>query len=569
MSEGLKFIQLCTLMDTIRKTQGDSAKKAKLVNFFKSGVAQAVELEWCAQFLTGTVFPQGKEEKLNLAEKQIATAIADYYLLNEDDLQRQYEALGSYSKVVAELHKNDRASDLLTVNDVACIFIAISKIEGDRAYSERTRAVTNALGRMNPIEAEFFIALILEQMPTGYNVGTKAVLAAIAEAYGFTKPYVQEKYALCGDIGFVAHMASCGKKAMEEITISLGIPIKPMLAEAMKYEDAIAIVENGVQADYKLDGVRCQAHVSESILANGDSEGCIQLFSRGLEDMTEQFPEIAKALHESLIGRTVIFDGEIIAVNADGSPLPFGKIQERLRRKKNIEQAVKDIKVCYNIFDILYLDGKDLRNLPLSERMAYLSEVCAFASTSSPYISIVRSRFIDNEIDLDDFFNEALAMGHEGIILKSLDEPYLMDKREWIKIKRIQRESAMLDTLDCVVLDYEMGTGKWAGTVGACILGVYDWAAEDKQGRQAVSFKEIGKVSCSIPDEERKLLTERLKAQKFMPEVVVEVMYEEITRTTDSFALRFPRIKCVRTDKKQPDNLGKVIKLYESQVKRA
>jgi DNA ligase-1 len=565
MSEGLKFIQLCTLMDTIRKTQGDSAKKARLVAFFKSGAAQAVELDWCSQFLTGSAFPQGKEEKLNLAEKQIAKILAKLYYMTEDDMQRLYESYGSYSKIAYEKNNIVRAEVTpdFTVNDIANYFIGISKAEGEGVAEKKAELVTKALKNMCPLEAEFFIAIILEQMPTGYNVGTRAVLAAIADAYGFTKPYVMEKYALCGDVGFVAHMASCGRKAMEEITLSIGTPIKPMLAEAMKYDDAIAVVENGVQGDYKLDGARCQAHVALFL------DDCVELFSRGLEPMTEQFPEIVAALRESLKGREVIFDGEIIAVDADGNPLPFGKIQERLRRKKNIEQAVKDIKVCYNIFDILFLDGKDLRNLPLSERMHYLEEVAYGAFTSPSCLSLVATKFIDNELDLDAFFNEALEKGHEGIILKSLDEPYLMDKREWIKIKRIQRESAMLDTLDCVVLDYEMGTGKWAGTVGACILGVLDWAGEDAGGRQAVSFKEIGKVSASIPDEERKLLTERLKAQKFMPEVVLEVMYEEITKTPDSYALRFPRIKCVREDKKQPDTLGKVIKLYNSQKKKA
>jgi DNA ligase-1 len=231
---------------------------------------------------------------------------------------------------------------------------------------------------------------------------------------------------------------------------------------------------------------------------------------------------------------------------------------------KTFEQYIKEIPIEYRVFDLLYLNGLDYINEPYESRRADLDDL--LDDTPSEMIKSAITVEIKDTLALESFFDHALTMGQEGVILRDGKGVYRPDKRALVKVKGIQKESSALDTLDCVVLDYTEGKGKFEGMAGSFLLGVIN---EEESAKMGVTvYTEIGSVGGGITDEERKELTEQVKCCRTkLPDVLLEVAFEEITLTDGRYALRFPRIVRSRTDKISPDFLNKVVDMYQVQVK--
>jgi DNA ligase-1 len=327
-----------------------------------------------------------------------------------------------------------------------------------------------------------------------------------------------------------------------------------MLAEkAPDLRTAMEEYEN-VQLEVKVDGFRAQIHKQEEK---------IKIFSRRLEDVTTQFPELVELSRICLSAKSCIVDGEIQAIDEKGAPRPFQELSERIHRKYDIAEMVKKIPVQINIFDAIYSDGKNLMSEPLHKRWGELERI-----VKQRHGFVLIDKLITKDYsEAEKFYKKALSAGHEGIIVKNLDAVYQPGKRVgyWLKVKPI------MEPLDLVIIGAEWGRGKRAGWLSSIVL-----AARDPETGE---FLPTGMLGTGLTDEQFAELTKRLKPLiisekgrevKIKPTVVVEIGYEEIQRSPKyptGYALRFPRLLRFRDDKsiEEIDTKGRIEHLFKMQ----
>ncbi len=540
------FNDLCKIMENIQAAKGSKVKKAIIVNFLKnSREYDPGEFGVAVQWMTGKIFCDASGKNLNFGAKQLEKAILR---------QRQKDVM---------------TLTLPSISDVHRYFVALAEICGADSEDIKINHITNILDSVSELEQKYIKALILGQMPVGYGISEKNMLDCIAEANRLGKKHVAGKYAVCGDIHKVAVLAAAGR--LEEISLTPFTPVKPMLAEASTVNDTLKTVKVPFLVECKYDGARCQAHKV------GDT---VKLYSRNLEELTAAFPEVVQGVCKAFEGHDVIVDGEIVAMQ-DDKPMPFQMLSKRLKRQKNIEKTMQEIPARYFVFDLLWLDGIDMTGIPHKERDERLFNLepeydltiiepvdgfyCYNADEAEKTIRESHKHFIDE--------------GHEGVIVKDLGLPYTLNERTWIKIKAIQEKTTALDTLDCVVMSFHYGTGKYADVIGSLGLGV-SWDISEEGG-----FAYIGDVGTGLTDEMRQMLLDALKPtididiplndggyrlDTYNKRMIVEVAFEEIQESQETgsgYALRFPRFIRVRDDKPMPDGVSKVERMFNAQKK--
>lgn len=371
---------------------------------------------------------------------------------------------------------------------------------------------------------------------------------------------VQHAYDMLNDFGAVARIAKRkGLRGLRESSIEVFTPVKMMLAQK---EDTLAAAMSRVgvpcAAEYKLDGFRVQAHLQG---------GGVRLFTRRLEDVTAQFPEILPALRGLRVNDAVL-DGEAVGFDpASGKCRPFQEVSQRIRRKYGIEEMARELPVRLYLFDVLMLEGETLLKTPFRKRREALGRMLP---KEGKYLALAPQLVTASEKEVEDFFAEALAEGHEGLMLKNLDAPYQPGAR----VGHMVKYKVVMDALDLVIVGAEHGEGKRAGWLTSYTLACRGNAGE---------LLEIGKVSTGLKEKEEEGLsfmemTRRLKplasgAGKSMtvkPAIVIEVHYEEIQSSSNyssGYALRFPRVIRLRDDKGPEDasTLQQVEQLYAKQ----
>jgi DNA ligase 1 len=401
------------------------------------------------------------------------------------------------------------------------------------------------------------------------GIGTATILDALAEVHAGgrkARPVLERAYNICSDLSLVAAtLVSGGLAEVEAMQVRAGNPVRPMLAQRLSESAEILAKLGGTcAAEYKYDGIRVQAHRT--------ADGALELYTRRLDRVSTQFPEVVELLDQSLGPREVILEGEVVAFDpASGELRPFQDVMFR-RRKYGITEAVSDFPVSMFCFELLYADGTDLTRLPYLERRARLAE----AVTASERLRLTTAEQVSDEQALERVFEQAVAEGCEGVICKSLSPTvgYQAGARawSWIKLKRDYR-SELSDTLDLVVVGGLAGRGRRAGMYGALLLAVYDPAGE--------RFQTICKCGTGLSDAELAGLPARLaplaKAQRparvdslwaadvwFEPTLVVEVLAAELNvsphhtagwglvKEDAGLALRFPRFSGRWRDDKAP-----------------
>ena len=371
------------------------------------------------------------------------------------------------------------------------------------------------------------------------------------------KEILENAYNICPDLGIIAEtLAIKGIKSVEKINIQVGRPIKMMLAQRIGSLDELSKKMPGkVSVEGKYDGERIQAHY--------DKNGLVSLFSRRLDTNTSQFPDLVKYIKEQ-IGlknkKDFIVEGEVLAIDSKGNPLPFQTLMQR-RRKHDIEKYVKDVPVQFKIFDILYFDGKQFFDEPYQKRIDLLKKIVH----ENKNIKIADRIETDNIAKINLFFSNMLKSGYEGIMIKSLSGTYQAGVRgwNWIKWKK-EYVTEMVDTFDLVIVGAFYGRGRRSGVYGALLCAVYN-AKED-------TFETVCKLGTGLTDEVLASIPKTLEPFKidhkparlqikkemipdiwFTPELVVEVLAAELTKSpfhSAGVALRFPRFLKFRDDKK-------------------
>lgn len=511
------------------------------------------DLPILARFVQGRVFPAWDSTTLDIGPRLCYEAVARAAGPNvdADDVEDRLADRGEIGEVAASydfggqqgLTAFGSGTDSLTVAEVDENLRTLAAASGSGSQDRKLDILFGLFNRCRPEEARYLSRLVLEEMRIGVGAGT--VREAIADAFSVPDDRVERALQVSNDYGLVAETArESGIDGLDGITLDIGRPVQAMLARTGTVADAIEDWGE-VAAQWKYDGARVQVHYTGEELS---------IFSRNMEEVTDALPEIVAFVEEHLDAPAII-DGEVVAVDDAGDPLPFQEVLKRFRRKHGIEQAREETELRLYAFDCLHAGvpesadsgasetashaGEDLLDAPLTERHARLSDVLS-AGVSEQW-------YTDDPEEIDAIEGEALEAGHEGIMLKNPDSTYSPGRRgmNWRKRK------PDVETLDLAVTGAEWGEGR-----RATFLGTFELSVEGDDG-----FEAIGNVATGITDEKLADLTELLEPHilaedgqtvELRPEAVFEVGYEEIQRSPtyeSGYALRFPRFLAVRDDK--------------------
>jgi len=532
------FSKIVEVYERIAVLRGKKAKETELAKFLKN---PELALEVKTRFALGTITEESLKVGPGLIERSIILATGT----SKKDVKNLLIDYGEHSEVIYLL-KRQPSEPKLSVNEV---YEAIKLLPKLRSIRERERYISSLLRVSSPLEAKYIVRLILGDLKLGYYADT--VIKAAAKAYKVPPELIQKACALMG-IAEGINIASEGMLRLTEIKMRPGQFIKPQLAHLYDPDK----VTYPVRAEYKFDGSRLQIHKWGTQ---------IWLFSRRGVEKSQTLPEIVEIV-KHFKAQSCIVDSEIIAVNEVGNPLPFQVMLERTLPRtlttEELEERKQKAKVNIKAFDILFLNGQELTNLPLFKRRKYLLEVV-------PSSYMAEGINCKNEVELMRFYEEAVKKKYEGIVIKSLNAPYEVGRRTytWLKLKPER------DTVDCTIVKALHGKGKRAGLYSSFLLAVRE-SAEKK-------LYTIGKVS-NLPEETMDALTTIVEGNIngedeegifVKPKVVVEVTYQEIQETdeyTSGYALRAPKIFRFRIDKTvdEIDTLEKMRKLYELQYER-
>jgi DNA ligase 1 len=518
------------------------------------------EVESAVNMMVGRAFPKYSQKKLNVNWETVTRVLERISQFDWNEFRIEMTKtgdIGSATKAVLEKAKAKRQTQLtqksLTILEVRSTFETIAQIVGSHSRTKKERQLTTMLSQATPVEAKYVVKIFTGEMRTGLQEGLMEL--AIAKAFDVPLSKVQHAAMVLGDIGEVAEkLKMLGAEGLEKADFSIFRPVKLMLAQtAQNVNDALA-KQGGVSAfEYKYDGARVQIH---------KQNGIVKVFSRRLGSVTESLPEIVKTVENNIAAESVIMEGEVVSLDTSGTPIPFQHLMRRFKRIRNVPDTAERIPLTLYLFDILYLNGKSLINLPYIERRKNLVENAGQIPISKQMIT---SKFKEAE----GFLKEALASGNEGLMAKKVDSPYTPGRRgkKWLKIKPI------LETLDLVITAAEYGYGRRAGWLSDYYLS----ARDPKTGE----FLDIGKTFKGLTDEEIRGLTQRLKEDEVMqqgnlvtviPRIVVEVSYNEIQHSStykSRMALRFARISRIRDDKtpQEADTIDKVKEIFDRQFK--
>jgi len=522
---GTPFSSLVALVRALEGTSKRLAKRAFLAQFLRS--LRRDEVPPAVHLVVGRIFAEADERALNVGWATVRKALSG-------------------------TRQSALVSEPLTILEVSQAFAAIAETHGTDSVNARRRLLESLLGRASPEEREILFREISGEMRIGVSEGV--MLEGIADAAGADVESVRTAHMFLGDLGEVAGIALFeGVTALRTRSLRLLSPVKPMLAEIAEGPEEVLAEHGGSTAiEFKLDGARIQIH------RKGDA---VRIFSRRLSDVTESLPEVV-GFARRLPSEEFLLEGEVVAVDREGKPLPFQDLMRRFRRIHDLDAAQKEVPLKLFLFDLLALDGRSRINEPYRARWEALERFV-------PPQVLTPRRIAHTKEEIESFLAEALAQGHEGLMAKSLESTYSVGKRgkKWFKIKSA-------DHLDLAIIAAEWGSGRREGWLSNYWLAVRDEATG--------GFQMIGKTFKGLTDAEFESMTGRLKDLALSeepwgfhvrPEIVVEVAHNEIQRSPhypSGFALRFARIVRIREDKgpQDIDTYAHLKEFYAKQFER-
>jgi DNA ligase-1 len=550
------FRTLAELCEKLEATSKRTTMINQVADFLKSLEAQ--EVEPAISMILGRPFPKWSKQTLEVSWMTLSAIIRRITRVEGEALVKAFSKtgdIGSATKTIFENSKVKRQAMLferaLTVTEVRRSFEAIAETVGYGARERKERLIEAFLSLASPLEAKYLVKIFIGEMRTGFHEGLME--QAISKAFQTPLEVVQRASMIVGDVGEVAAIAKReGRDGLLKVEFRVFRPVRLMLAQ-MANDVLEALKEHGGKTafEYKLDGARVQIHkLSEEV----------RIFSRRLTDVTDSLPEIVEMIQKNVKAEEAIFEGEVIAVDGQGNPIPFQHLMRRFKRVHAIQDMLEKIPVKIYLFDILYLNGKSLITVPYLQRRQILAE-------NAVEIPLTRQMITDKAEEAEQFLKEAINAGHEGLVAKKIDGEYTPGIRgkRWLKIKPV------LEPLDLVIVAAEYGYGrrhKW--------LSDYYLAARDAETGE---FLMVGKTFKGLTDSEIIEMTRRLKELTVkedyrkvvvVPKIVVEVAYNEIQRSPKykcGMALRFARISRIRADKatEEADTIQRVREIYEKQ----
>jgi len=536
--------------------------------------------------LQGIIRPNFEGVELGVAEKLAIRAISKSSGLPIKKIEDDYRNCGNLGLTASNILKlktqTTFTTEKITVERVYETLFKIANLEGKGSQDLKMKYISSLLNDATPLEAKFVLNILLGTLRLG--IAENTVMDALAIGFTGKKEYrkqIEDAYNVSSDLGKVAEViASEGLDGIKKFQISLFNPVRPMLADRIKSEkEATEKMPVEFAAEYKLDGERVQIHKQADKII---------LFSRRLENITKYYPDIVENIGNSLDVNEGIFEAEIVAINENtGEFLPFQELMHR-RRKYKLKEAVLQYPITVNFFDVLYFDGKNCLNLKYSERRKILES----SVKENNFAKLVPMAIVKNENEVEDFLENSINSGCEGLMLKILDAAYRAGTRggNWLKLKREYRNE-LGDSLDLVVIGAYFGKGRRTGRYGTLLLATYNPEKDN--------FPSICKVGTGFTDESLdqlyQILSNKVILKKnpriesemeadvwFEPELVLEIVASEITlspihktaldtiRKGAGLALRFPKFTGkIRIEKGSEDASTdeEVYSLYKGQTK--
>ncbi len=559
-----RFKELAELFEELEKITSHKEIVRKIAEFFVG--LKGNEVKYSAYLFLGSIGPAFEDTTLGIKDRLVTRAIAGAYGVSEEEIKKRYVRAGDLGDVAFELSEKREAS--LTIEEVFERLKQIKEASGKGSQEEKTGILSDILQKATPEEGKYIVRLILGRLRLGF--GDQFLLEALL-AFTGNKKYaakIKESYSVCTDIGELAKtLAEHGVRDPGLFSIKPERPVKSMLAQRVEsFEELEKRVKGKKAAEEKYDGERVQIH------KDGD---LIKAFSRRLEDITAQYPDIIEAVRKSVLAEKIVLDGEIVAyaeLEKKGTRIeefyPFQNLMQR-RRKYEIEKYREKRPVAVFFFDILCLNGEPLLKKTYPERRNLLEMNVA----EQGIIHLARRTVTENIEEIEDFFNETVGKGLEGIVVKSMSSSsvYEAGKRSWLWLKWKQEYSeGMRETFDLVVVGSYYGRGRRKGSFGALLCAVLN---EEEQ-----RFETLTKVGTGFTEADAEEISSLLSAhivseapknvsiKKGMlpdifiePAVVIEVLGSEITNSPGhtagegkeetGLALRFPRFLRIRHDK--------------------
>ena len=579
----MDFADIAQMFDRLESTSARLEMTSILADFFRTVPTE--ELRDLIYIIQGKLHPDFFQIEFGMADKLILRAIAFTSGTPDDKVEEMWLKEGDTGTVaetlIAKKKQMTLFSEPLTFARVVKGLSQIETAEGKDSQNMKMKILSNMLHDSGPIEARYLCRIVTGRMRVGASTMTILDALALTFATKENRPEIERAFNVTCDIGLVAEiLAKEGMEGIRNVHVKVGNPIKVMLAERLPSIPEVVEKMGGECAiEYKYDGIRAQVHIGK------DS---VKIFSRRLEDLTKNFPDVAQSLREHFKGEEAIIEGECVAVDSEtGFMQSFQEVTHR-RRKHGMDDAVKRYPVRIFMFDMLYVNGTDMTLMPYIKRREAIKEWFDISDN----VQMSNMRIVHSVEEAEGFFDEAINARCEGMMAKSISDEsiYRAGSRGflWIKYKK-DYHANLTDSFDLVVVGAFYGMGKRAGRYGALLMASYD----QETGKYGTVCKLGTGFDDAFLDNMPSLLDDYKSPTKpasvdakmipdvwFEPAVVLEVVGAEISvspihtaamdvvKEGTGIGIRFPRFTGrVRTDKdpEQSTSVNEILEMYEMQ----
>lgn len=523
-------------------------EKTEILAKFLRKLKEKGNVEW-GYLLFGRVVADYDSREFGISRQLAFKAIGIAFGINNKKVVSEFNKIGDLGNIAEKFAEKRRQSTLskkeLTVGKVFDNLRKLMSISGKGSVERKINLISELLSFASGKEAKYIIRTLLGDLRIGVARGVvrDALARAFLKGEKEASSKVEKAYDIANDFAVVFEAASKGGKALENINVVVGKPMKVMLAlKVESIKEGFKAVGKPAAFEFKYDGFR--------MLINKKGKE-VKLFTRRLDEVTKQFPDVVDAILKNVKGENFILDSEVVGYDKKQKKyMPFQAISQRIKRKYDINKLIEKLPVEVNIFDILYYNGKNFMNEPYTKRRKLIEKIVKIVPWR---IRTSRQKVIGNEKEAEEFYHKSLKSGEEGVMIKRLNATYKQGRRAGYMVK-LKPE---VTDLDLVIIGAEYGSGKRAG-----LLTSYIVACNSDKG-----FLEVGKVSTGLKEKEGEggttfeKMTKMLKpliigkegnTVKVSPKIVVSVNYQNIQKSPSydsGYALRFPRITLYRPDK--------------------
>jgi len=539
LTDKMLYTKLVDIYEALNSTTKRLEKTEILADFLKLiGENEPQILPAVTLMSMGRIFPTWSQKELGIGSKLLMKAIALAVGVTAGEVEDQVRETGDIGMASEKLFYRKSQVTLftrsLTISKVYNDLVKIADISGGRSQYKKIDILLGLLSSASPLEAKYITRTVIEELRVGVGEGT--IKDAISQAFGIPKEVIERSHMLTNDLGLVAAVSRVeGEEGLKKLSLEPGKPVKPMLAQLSPGIEETVKEMGWAICETKYDGIRVQIH------RKGEE---IEIYTRRLENISKALPEIVSYIRESLPPRDFIVEGEII-VTRDGKPISFQYILQRVRRKYDIERMVDQIPLTLYLFDTLYY-GNNLIDTPFRNRREMLESI---VQVNPGKVEISRQvNVTPSDIEkAQELFEYSINEGHEGIMIKDPEAPYMPG----IRGKKMLKFKAEPETLDLAVVGGTYGKGKRAHFIGSYLLALQD---EDNQ------LRTIAHVATGLDDKTLAELSQlveplitRQKGRKVRiePKIVLEVAFSEIVKSPEyesGYSLRFPVVKGIRYD---------------------